>query len=214
MNMKFGRLLAAGKSLVNGNVAGRYQMRQGLALPQFISPKNPFKQEAAAKPVAPSPVAAAPATVTTTELVDASAGAPPVAFAANPPAKHVFTRKPFSRPTLPGASGWKVMSHIQKIFAQIRASVAGRPAWVAMGSAAMTSLHAAAKRSGVALQRAALFCLDHNPFSAIGKPKLAGIPQFGKPVVQTELSLDRVRVVRNDLAHADLEVVRAGSGSK
>jgi hypothetical protein len=78
----------------------------------------------------------------------------------------------------------------------------------------MAGLLSAVKRAGATLQRAALFCLDHNPFSAIGKPKLAGIPQFGKPVVQTELSLDRVRVVRNDLVHADLEVVRAGGGSK
>ena len=36
------------------------------------------------------------------------------------------------------------------------------------------------------------------------------MPHFGKPAVQPELSLDRVKVVRGDLAHADLEVVNAG----
>ena len=36
--MKFARLLAAGKSMVSGNVNGRYQMHEGLRLPQFISP--------------------------------------------------------------------------------------------------------------------------------------------------------------------------------
>jgi hypothetical protein len=35
------------------------------------------------------------------------------------------------------------------------------------------------------------------------------IPQFTKPPVQGELSLDRIRVVRNDLSDADLEVVPA-----
>jgi hypothetical protein len=38
-----------------------------------------------------------------------------------------------------------------------------------------------------------------------------GIPQFPKLPVQGELSLDRVRVVRNDLSDADLEVVPASS---
>jgi hypothetical protein len=33
------------------------------------------------------------------------------------------------------------------------------------------------------------------------------IPRFAKPAVQGELSLDRIRVVRNDLSDADLEVV-------
>lgn len=35
------------------------------------------------------------------------------------------------------------------------------------------------------------------------------IPRFGKPAVQTELSLDRVTVVRNSLEDSDLEVVTA-----
>ena len=64
------------------------------------------------------------------------------------------------------------------------------------------------------LQRAVLFCLDHNPFSAIGKPRLPQMPRFGKPTVQGELSLDKVKVVRSDLTHADLEVVQLGAGQK
>jgi hypothetical protein len=35
------------------------------------------------------------------------------------------------------------------------------------------------------------------------------IPRFGKPAVQAELSLDNVRVVRNDLEESDLEIVTA-----
>ena len=41
------------------------------------------------------------------------------------------------------------------------------------------------------------------------KPAKPSIPQFSKPPVQAELSLDRIRVVRNDLSDADLEVVPA-----
>lgn len=40
-------------------------------------------------------------------------------------------------------------------------------------------------------------------------PKSA-IPRLQKPPVQTELSLDRIKVMRNDLSDADLEIVPAG----
>ena len=110
---------------MNGDVSGRYRMEKNLRLPKFISPRNPFKQEAAAEPTAPPPVVAAPAKTT-------------VAADVLPPAK------------------------------KISLSV----------------------RVGGGLQKVILFCLDHNPFSAIGKPKLSGIPRFGKQA-QTELALGR-----------------------
>lgn len=139
--MKFGRLLASGKSLVNGDVSGRYRMEKNLRLPKFISPRNPFKQEKAAEPASPPPEVAAPAV-------------PFMAVAADvlPPAKKL-------------------------------------------------SLSA---RVGGGLQKAILFCLDHNPFSAIGKPKLSGIPRFGKPAQQTELALDRAKAEQGNLASARL----------
>jgi hypothetical protein len=43
--------------------------------------------------------------------------------------------------------------------------------------------------------------------TARGKVLKPAIPRFPKPPVQGELSLDRVRVVRNDLSDADLEIV-------
>lgn len=154
--MKFGNLLAAGKSLVNGDMSGRYQMEKNFRLPQFISPRNPFLRETVAPPATPPPVVA-PAVVVTPGPV----AIPQVQAAANvaPPAAKISL----------------------------------------------------AARVGSGVQKLLLFCLDHNPFSAIGRPQLAGIPRFGKPAVQGELTLDRVKVVRNDLTHADLEVVRAGS---
>jgi len=166
MSMKFGRLLAAGKSMEDRNVIGRYQVRPGLALPQFISPKNPFKQDAAVKPTAPPLAAVAPALRIELE-------------------QPVAVEKQAEQPPQP------------------------KPTKAKLAQRAGNCLRAL----GNQVKQASLFCLDHNPFSAIGRPRVLGIPRFGKPQVQGELSLDRVKVVRNDLAHADLEVVRAG-GSK
>jgi hypothetical protein len=41
------------------------------------------------------------------------------------------------------------------------------------------------------------------------KAAKSAIPRFDKPPVQTELSLDKIKVLRNDLSDADLEVVPA-----
>jgi hypothetical protein len=166
MKMKFGKLLAAGKSWVGGNGTGRYQMRDGLALPKFISPRNPFKRESVVEQAAPPSVAAAPAQVS--EVVPVNV---PVSVTESPIA------------------------------------IVARTSW-------LVRLRALAKLAGEWLHRAALFCLDHNPFSAIGRPKLSGIPRFGKTAMQGELSLDKVKVVRSDLTHADLEVVRMSAGQK
>jgi hypothetical protein len=151
MNMNFGKLLSVGKSWVGGNGIGRYQMRDGLCLPKFISPRNPFR---------PEPVAVISTPEVSEDLV-------------------------VSETTTTAA---EVAAPVEKISLLVRV--------------------------GNGLERAVLFCLDHNPFSAIGKPTLPRMPRFGKPAVQGELSLDKVKVVRSDLAHADLEVVRLGAGPK
>lgn len=178
--MKFGKLLAAGKSWAGGNGIGRYQMRDGLHLPKFISPKNPFKQEAVAQPSVPPMAAAAPAmTVVVAEPT------PVVETMSVPVVPEVVS----VQPTMP------VQPMMPKVSWQVRAM-------------RMTKLAGElALQAGELAKRAGLFFLDHNPFSAIGKPRLAGIPRFGRLAVQGELSLDRVKVVRNDLSHADLEVV-------
>ncbi len=145
--MKFGSLLASGKSLVNGDVSGRYRMEKNLRLPKFISPRNPFKQEKAAEPATPPAAVAAPADSVTSVVTDVL-----------PPAKK-------------------------------------------------NSLSA---RVGGGLQKVILFCLDHNPFSAIGKPNLSGIPRFGKPAQQVELALDRTKVAPGELSNGRLMQVGAG----
>jgi hypothetical protein len=183
MKMKFGKLLAAGKSWAGGNGVGRYQMRDGFHLPKFISPKNPFKLEAVAQPIAPPTVAAAPATIV-------------------------------AEPEAPIAPQEQIQPVVAiKIDWRGYARKAGRIMMVWAKAAAAWGKRAA-KWTREFVTRGMLFCLDHNPFSAIGKPKLPGIPRFGKSAVQGELSLDRVKVVRNDLMDADLEVVRVGAGPK
>ncbi len=179
--MKFGKLLAAGKSWVGYPETGRYQMRGGLHLPKFISPKNPFKQEAVVQPSAPPVAAAAPAmTVTATQVAPPALAEAPVSVV---------------MPTVPAA-------------AMLATPAIAKVSWRVRATEAVKLAGKFAQSAGEWLKRGAFFCLDHNPFSAIGKPKLAGIPQFGKATtVQGELSLDRVKVVRNDLSHADLEVV-------
>lgn len=179
--MKFGKLLAAGKSWVGYPETGRYQMRGGLHLPKFISPKNPFKQEAVAASVAPSTVAAAPAMPASVAPVAAPAPLVTPVVAAAP----VLASIP-ATPVMP---------------------LAPKTSWKGRAIEVATLMGGFTRRAGEWLKRGVFFCLDHNPFSAIGRPKLAGIPRFGKSAVQGELSLDRVKVVRNDLSHADLEVV-------
>ena|SRR5579859_6624895 len=47
------------------------------------------------------------------------------------------------------------------------------------------------------------------PFqSRSAKPAMPAIPALAKPMVQGELSLERVKVVRNDLSDSDLDIVR------
>ena len=145
--MSFGRLLAAGKSLMHGGMAGRYQMRESIRLPQFISPKNPFAAEATAEE-----------STSQAEVLEERGAV-------------VSAVTPFKK-----------------------------------SSAVLVW-------TGDNLKRAALWCLDHNPFSAIGRPQLPAMPRFGKSPVQGELSLDKVKVVRGDLAHADLEVVQTAETS-
>ena len=149
MIMKFGRLLAAGKSLMPGHIAGRYQMEKNFRLPKFISPRNPFKQEVTVELVVPPQATVAPAVTAATVVAEVL-----------PPAKTI-------------------------------------------------SLSA---RIGDGLRWVLEFCLDHNPFSAIGRPKLSGIPRFGKPAVQGELTLDRTKVATTEMAHAEL--IRASVGQK
>ncbi|MCO5052991.1 MAG: hypothetical protein M9920_11885 [Verrucomicrobiae bacterium] len=167
--MKFGKLLAVGRSWVGEPGSGRYQMRKGFDLPKFISPKNPFKLEKPAEVVVARPAVTVTATRTTIEPT-------PLVESGQPEPVRLSGREKLRSAGL-----------------------------VLLGGV---------KKTGATLVRMILFCVDHNPFSSIGKSKLAGVPRLGHPKVQGELSLDRVKMARNDLTHADLEVVSLGGGHK
>ena len=62
----------------------------------------------------------------------------------------------------------------------------------------------------LATRTSAVWLGKANPFSRFAefaRPKKSTIPCFTKPPIQSELCLDKVQVVRNDLSDADLEVV-------
>jgi hypothetical protein len=59
------------------------------------------------------------------------------------------------------------------------------------------------KRSGMNAYPLGRWTLKANPFKSSTKPAR-------EPVVQGELSLDKVKVIRNDLSDSDLELVAAG----
>jgi hypothetical protein len=66
-------------------------------------------------------------------------------------------------------------------------------------------------RARSAMERSAALIQKWNPWSAERRAVKAqakpAIPRFDKTPVQTELSLDRIKVIRNDLSEADVEVV-------
>jgi hypothetical protein len=129
--MKLGKLLFAGKSVVNGCETVSYRENKQVALPRFVSPKNPF-----APSKAPAETVSAPAKNGTVPALTATQKMPPIS----------------------GASK----------------SLA---AWT-------TKLNPASLWGGAAAAQ-----------------------QKTLPAVQTELSLDAVKVVHNDLSDADVEVV-------
>ncbi len=150
--MSLGRLLAAGKSLVGGrDHEGRYRVDKRVALPKFISPRNPF-----------------------------------------------------ASPAKTDVSSEEIESAIQ--------SRASEPV-EAVAKANIGTMGKSDQRISIGT-RAARWLGEWrqklNPLPRVAKqPGLAGsaIPSSTKTPMQTELSLDQVKVVRNDLSDADLEIV-------
>ncbi|MCU0783911.1 MAG: hypothetical protein MUF81_07645 [Verrucomicrobia bacterium] len=152
--MSLGRLLVAGKSLVGmRDGAGRYQVNKYVALPKFISPRNPFA--ATAKPEAPPLGAEMSAKDRKEKAVVATANSDP------------------------GAVGKKDF----QVAMGVRAA-----RWISEWGEKLNPLPRLAKRP---------------------RPVKLAVPRLTKAPVQSELSLDKIQVVRNDLSDADFEVVPA-----
>lgn len=117
---------------------------------------------------------------------------------ARPPVDHNKDDVPAEKPNLAGPSGEPVValrgaSDHRAVLARFDPRNLGMALWRRM---------AALLRRG---QGKLCELLPHSGSKAV-KPL---IPRFPKPPVQGELSLDRIKVVRNDLSDSDLEVVPA-----
>ena len=121
-------------------------------------------------------------------------GLPKFVSPRNPFATEINAEAPPPRPAAPEQNQSAPMAH------EVRA--------VAEGSSKRASLVA---RLALATRYAAEWLGQANPlarFANSAAAKKSAIPCFTNAPVQSELSLDKVRVVRNDLSEADFEVVR------
>jgi len=160
---------------------GRYNVSERNRLPKFNAGKNPFAQSAAK-----------PATEQIAVVKPASTEAPAPVVAAQ------AVDSPFS--IAPAGQTWRI-SETTATQPINRVKLAGMAA-LKRGNALGLALIAKAQSFGGKLLNRVKRVRHKEP--------RAVIPRFGKPAaVQGELSLDNVKVVRNDLEESDLEIVMA-----
>ena len=209
--MSLGRLLSSGKSLIGLSSASRYQLRTG-TLPKFESGKNPF-----ARPQAEP--------ADTQELTPAEAAAADLKKTQRLP---VLPPKPAT----PGESLQPVRPGPIRVDLPVPSPVP-HEAKPAISSPALnrnseetqsSSNTGAVSPSPVGQERASdtagqsktpavvtTWLKKLNPLVWFGDRKpiepRPAVPHFDKKPVQGELSLDNIKVMRNDLSDADVEVV-------
>lgn len=209
--MSFAKLLATGKSLVGmSDNASRYRMRTQNLLPKFGSPKNPFAQPAA-KAAAPVTPATSAARMETASLF-AGEGAKTEAArdievnmaGGNEPVKVEIRRKE-TKAESPKAEISPLMqiSYVTNTGIKLEAKTPTTPArvWNDAPSPAKP-VRKTVSWFGLIKKLNPLAIL---PWGHAGG--MASRGRVGRSPVQTELSLDRVQVVRNDLRDTDLEIV-------
>jgi hypothetical protein len=186
--MSLGKLLTTGKSLVGLHDANaRYRLREG-ALPKFESPKNPFaRRQNAQRKLTPDEIAAA--NLKKTQLLPLL------------PVKVSQSSAPEMSPLSPPRSGGETVQEEQK--QKVVSATMNREVSQPVKEAA--NVKPASPIVGSWLKKL-------NPMVWLGnrktaEPKKSAIPRFGKAPVQGELSLDNIKVMRNDLSEADVEVV-------
>jgi hypothetical protein len=215
--MKLGKLLAAGKSIMNGRTEVSYRSSKQIYLPKFGSAKNPFKPESPEQPaettpstaIGPRASASGPETIARA-VASGSGGASPFSAASS---RAVGARAV----TVEMAESPRPMNHFNgsTLLPRHGEAAAGQHF---NGSKLLADNSPSAKPQPavVAVQAARVPQLSKfNPFSILrgalpgGKAKdlaKAAKGQKGTPT-QTELSLDTVRVIHNDLSDVDVEVV-------
>ncbi len=191
------RLLAAGRSLIGmrENVSP-YRMRTANLLPKFGSSKNPFAPAPKSEPVNPERAS--------TPIVVTSAAKPTPAKAE--PAKmetvSLFDAKPIVSP-----APVKVME-AQPSPSQQVASLPLTTAPIPSKPVAAAKVVPARKPVPWAEWVKKVNPLSYLPARESGAKKSVR-SRGARPPVQAELSLEKVKVVRNDLSDTDLEIVPA-----
>src|SRR5579872_1436609 len=178
--MSLGRLLTAGKSFIGmKDITSRYRMRSANLLPKFGSPKNPFVSRPKTESSNSPAPMTKPAQAQPAKMETCSLFEPK-------PQIPVIVPKPVAA-TPPPAQPVKVMVELPTA-RPVTAVPAKKPALLAEWAKKLNPL---------------LYLPARLPKMRTTKTRPV------KTAVQAELSLERVRVVRNDLSDTDLEVIPA-----
>jgi hypothetical protein len=191
--MSLGRLLSSGKSLVGLSSASRYQLRTD-SLPKFKSQKNPFKpttEPGDREELTPAEMAAAdlkktqrlpvlpPKPATPNETFQP---ARPAEIRVNGPIRVPLPHE--AKPAIPA----RALDQGTEVPAFGKSDKSESPAIISNWLRKLNPL---------------VWFGDRKPADA--KP---AVPRFDKKPVQGELSLENIKVMRNDLTDADVEVVQ------
>jgi hypothetical protein len=209
--MKLGKLLAAGKSIMNGRADVSYRSSKQIYLPKFGSAKNPFKTESPAQTDSSAPVSGLSneSRAGATRLAgDAVGGAfnGESQLSARPPIENVGGIQDNRQEQSRKPSG------VSQAF-QRQAPKSDSAIPISGGGACAT--HFAPCSTASAQQKDGKDWSKFNPLSILraalpsGKAsRLDDTAKFQRGMAtQTELSLDSVKVVHNDLSDVDVEVV-------
>lgn len=190
------RLLTTGKSLVGmQDTNSRYRMRTRNLLPKFGSGRNPF---AAPAPKGNGPAPGASSKLETGSLFESAQPEP------STPAKPVEkkeTRKPIVLPAKPVES--------PKVEVEAKPMVAAATPALAPAPAIATARSVSKPKPAAKSPAWTGWMKKLNPLALLSQwgGDRAGRNRPARKPVQTELTLDRVRVVRNDLSDTDVEIV-------
>ncbi len=195
--MSLMRLLSSGRSWVGLKESTRYRMTDPRAMPKFGSDKNCFG--GATTKAQPARVPARPG----------SAGNYWVTKAQTAPADNLPEPEPGAPVSPEGRDGTNHPAQGEAGQVQARAS-AGilstlRSSAVRVSASVRSSLKALRQSTAALLRKLGSFIPKRR-----SRPRTAALASFARGSLQGELSLDRIKVVRNDLSDVDLEIVRTG----
>jgi hypothetical protein len=211
--MKLGKLLAAGKSIMNGRTDVSYRSSKQIYLPKFGSPKNPFKGESPAQ--AEPHVSAAGSTSAHSDQNTSAVQARVVVAPVNCDVPQVS--KPAVSPIFKSANYSDA-----NVAYQAKPSIENSPSAASGRSEAKTDGGQGGRFSNLAPrfnpsipQKQDKDWSKFNPLSILRAALPAGKAARSENMAngqkgtatQTELSLDSVKVVHNDLSDVDVEVV-------